>query len=209
MLAKPASQLRSQQKRDRILAAMDVLLRTRPFAGISVGDLAAQARVPVATVYQRFSNDDVMGAVLLALYFAKVQEWAQRPRLKASSPSISLHAQLLEIATDAMGQIQALGHVMRPAYLYSRQHPHRAEAEWSRLEQLAREGFGAFIRTRAADLSLPDTNHAADVLCDLFNFMLIGPLLHDDSPRWRMPGAQAQFAETLATLAHRYLTGKD
>src|SRR5690606_37980163 len=49
MRAKPANQGRSREKRDRILAAMDRLLRQKTFAEIGVADLAAEAGVSAAT----------------------------------------------------------------------------------------------------------------------------------------------------------------
>ena len=50
MRAKPTSQQRSQDKRDRILTAMDALLLRTSFAEISVADLAAKAKVVQATI---------------------------------------------------------------------------------------------------------------------------------------------------------------
>ena len=65
MRAKPTSQQRSQEKRDRILTAMDALLLRKSFAEISVADLAAKAKVAQATIYQRFSNADATASVLM------------------------------------------------------------------------------------------------------------------------------------------------
>ena len=80
MRAKPTSQQRSLEKRDRILDAMDALLRRKSFAEISVADLAAKANVAQATIYQRFSNADATASVLMELYFRQVEAWARRKR---------------------------------------------------------------------------------------------------------------------------------
>lgn len=209
MKAKPAIQLRSRDKRDRILNALDNLLKQQPFTTITVADLAREAKISPATLYQRFSNEDAMGSVLLALYLARSQEWAQRERPAAKPRSTKLRSQLRGIAADAWDQVAALGHVMRPAYLYSRQHPERTGAEWRRLEQVARDGFRAFLRGHAAALHMHDTDRAADTLCDLFNFMLLGRLLHGEEPRWQTAGARDDFADMLAQLAGRYLECAD
>ena len=50
MRAKPTSQQRSQDERDRILTAMDALLLRTSFAEISVADLVAKAKVVQATI---------------------------------------------------------------------------------------------------------------------------------------------------------------
>ncbi len=206
MHSKPTTQARSLEKQQRILAAMDALLRQKPFAAIRIGELATEAGVSPATIYQRFQNDDALGAVLLTLYFDQVQQWARRPRDDAKGTArTDLPAMLRGIATDAWDQVQALGHVMRPAYLYSRQHPERTGAEWQRLAQMAREGFRAFVLGQAKGLAPAHAERAADTLCDLFNFMLLGPLLHDEDPRWRQPQARHEFADALAALAQGYL----
>jgi AcrR family transcriptional regulator len=206
---KPASQARSRDKRDRVLAALDTLLRQRPFTAISVSDLAHAAQVSPATLYQRFSNEDALGSVLLALYFARCEEWARRPRPAMPPGPSDLRSQLRSIAAGAWDQMATLGHVMRPAYLYSRQHPERTGAEWRRLEQVARDGFRAFLHGHATAVRVPDIDQAADTLCDLFNFMLLGPLLHHEAPRWHTAGAREDFANTLAELAGRYLQCAD
>jgi AcrR family transcriptional regulator len=203
---KPTAQARSLEKQQRILAAMDGLLHKKSFSVISIGELAAESGVSPATIYQRFQNNDALGAVLLTLYFEKVQMWAQRPRGETSGAvTTGLTAQLRRVATDAWDQAQALGYVMRPAYLYSRRHPERTGEEWKRLAQVAREGFRAFVRDQAPELSPAMAPRAADTLCDLFNFMLLGPLLHDEDPRWHTPRARDDFADSLTALARGYL----
>ena len=204
MRAKPTSQQRSQQKRDRILTAMDALLLRKSFAEISVADLAAKAKVAQATIYQRFSNADATASVLMELYFRHVEAWARRKR--QSPRAKSLFEALVTIAGDAHDQVAALGYVMRPAYLYSRHRPDRAGKEWARLEQVALDGFKTFLHQWSAQIRVGDIDHAAALICYLFNFMLLGPLLHGEEMRRSRLGSRKQFAEALASLAHRYLT---
>jgi AcrR family transcriptional regulator len=206
MSVKPASQRRSQEKRDRILVALEKLLQRKPFAAISVQELARGAKVSPATLYQRFDNADVMGSVLLALYFTRVEEWARRPPVGAPAPGASLEDTLQHIAGNAWDQIAALGHVIRPAYLYSRQHPERTGPDWQRLEQLALGGFRAFLQARSTALPAQDLETSAGTLAWLFNALLLAPLLHNEDARWSGPSGRKRFATTLAELAGRYLT---
>ncbi len=203
MRAKPASQQRSQDKRDRILSAMDALLTKQSLAAIGVAELARKARVSPATIYQRFSNVDATASVLMELYYVKVEEWAKRPRKPPRKPLTLLEA-LHAIAADAWDQVEALGHIMRPAYLYSRQRPDRVGPEWTRLEKLAQAGFKAFLQQHAAEIRVENVEAAASVICGLFNLQLLGPLLHGEEARYRSLGRE-EFAGTLATLAWRYL----
>jgi AcrR family transcriptional regulator len=209
MRAKPVNQQRSQDKRDRILKAMDALLRRKSFAEINVVELAAKANVSPATLYQRFSNVDATASVLLELYFTKVEEWAKRPRQMESNGDTRLFEALVAVASNAYDQASALGYIMRPAYLYSRHRPDRVGPEWSRLERLALEGFAAFLRERSAEIKVDDIDDAAAHLCYLFNFMLLGPLLHGEDAHWKVVRNRKDFANSLATTAYRYLAFAD
>jgi AcrR family transcriptional regulator len=203
--AKPANQQRSQEKRDRILAAMDALLKERPFADIGVVDLARKADVSPATIYQRFSNVEATASVLLVLYFRKVEEWARRPGKQLITPNASLLEALRALATDALEQVITIGHIMRPAYLYSRQRPDRVGKDWARLQGLALQGFRAFLESRSNEVLVEDLDDAAEVLCQLFNFQLLGPLLHGEDASWRPAANRKRFAIRLADVVHRYL----
>ena len=105
MRAKPTSQQRSQEKRDRILTAMDALLMRKSFAEISVADLAAKAKVAQATIYQRFSNADATASVLMELYFRHVEAWARRRR-QPPRRGESLFEALVTLASDAHDQAE-------------------------------------------------------------------------------------------------------
>lgn len=202
---KPPRQQRSQDKRDRILNAMDGLLRRKSFAQVSVADLATAANVAPATIYQRFSNADATASVLMALYFREVEAWPRRRRRPPRRDG-ALYEALLAIAGDAYDQVAALGYIMRPAYLYSRHRPDRAGAEWNRLEQVALNGFTAFLQQWSAQVKVGDIEQAAALVCYMFNFMTLGPLLHGEEMRRSPLGSRKRFAEALASLAHRYLT---
>jgi AcrR family transcriptional regulator len=208
MRAKPVSQQRSQKTRDGILNAMDALLRHKSFEQISVGELAAKAQVAPATIYQRFSNVDATASVLLELYYQRIEDWAKETgkRGDSSKADSSLFDALLVLARNACEQISALGHIMRPAYIYSRQRPDRVGSEWFRLEKAALSGFGSFLRARSEELQIDDPKKAAALLCYFYNFMMLGPLLHGEEPHWKTPQSRKLFIHCIATMAYRYLT---
>jgi AcrR family transcriptional regulator len=209
MRAKPASQKRSQEKRDRILRAMDTLLKRKPFEEVSVSELASKAKVSPATIYQRFSNIDATASVLMELYFLKVEEWANQAPQKSDAGSLPLFDSLLVVANHAYDQISSLGYVMRPAYLYSRKWPDRVGPEWARLEKLAVSGFESFLRTHAAEIADDKFPKAASLICYFFNFMLLGPLLHNHESHWQALRSRKAFTHSLAKMAYRYLIVSD
>ena len=207
MRTKPVNQQRSREKKEKILAAMDTLLRDKAFSEIGINDIAREAGVSPATIYQRFQNRDASASILLELYFQRVEEWARRKRKKkVLQGKTSLYDALLSIAYDAWNQIEALGHIMRPAYLYSRLRPDLAGPEWTRLESIAVEGFRNFLARYRDVIDSDDLGKTAGVLGYFFNFMMLGRLLHsDDVPSILLRNRDA-FARELATFAHRYLT---
>ncbi len=206
MRAKPVSQKRSLDKRDRILNAMETLLRRKEFREISVAELARHANVSPATIYQRFSNVDATASVLLELYYSSVESWAMRPRRNKAGPETPLLVLLQHIAADAYRQVEELGHIMKPAYLYSRQHPDRVGPEWDRLKRAAFSGFESLLRARRSELTVNSLKDAAEFLAYFFNIMMLGPLLHEEEARWRGAKSRRKFSLTMATMAHRYLT---
>jgi hypothetical protein len=147
--------------------------------------------------------------VLLELYFIKVEAWAARPRQAAVEGSTTLLDALTAVAADAYDQVAELGHIMRPAYLYSRHRPERLGPEWTRLEKVAVKGFKAFLQQRVAEIRVDDLDHAAALLCYLFNFFLLGPLLHADDAHWKVLRNRKAFSSSLATIAFRYLTARE
>lgn len=205
MRAKPVNQYRSREKRDRILGAMDALLRRKPFAAINVAELAADAEVSPATIYQRFSNRDATASVLLELYYQRVEEWARRPRDDDAIERAPLHDVLHMIARDGLRQVNELAHIMRPAYLYSRHRPDLVGPDWARLEKLSVDGFRALLKARSDEIRVGDVDRAAAFLAYFYNMMLLGPLLHDDGG-WPPLKDSEQLASEVATMAWLYLT---
>ncbi len=204
---KPANQQRSQEKKERILAAMDTLLRRKDFSDIGINDIADKAGVSPATIYQRFQNRDAAASILLELYFQRVEEWARRPRKKSgASQNTPLYDALLAIGFDAWNQIEALGHIMRPAYLYSRLRPDLAGTEWTRLGRVAVEAFRSFLVRYHDVIESDDLEVTAGILGYFFNFMILGKLLHSDEVPAPFLRNRHAFARELATFAYRYLT---
>jgi AcrR family transcriptional regulator len=207
MRTKPVNQQRSREKKERILAAMDTLLRDKDFSEISINDIAHAAGVTPATIYQRFQNRDASASILLELYFRRMEEWASQPRERSGSfGNTPLYDALLAIGYDAWNQIEALGHIMRPAYLCSRLRPGLGGPEWTRLESVAVEGFRNFLARYRDVIESDNLEETAGILGYFFNFMMLGKLLHSDEVPALLLRDRDGFARELATFAHRYLT---
>ena len=206
--AKPAVQDRSKGTRDRLLAAMDALLREKPFEALSVGEIAARAGVSPATIYQRFSNKDAAAAILIELYMRAAEAWSRSEEGRFDvAAAATLHEAFVALGLTAWRQVEALGHVMRPAYLLSRRRPDLLGERWTALQGQARAGFARLLAAFPEALGGRDPEAAAGMIAYFYNMMLLGRLLHADelAAAGRASDAQA-FAVELADFACGYLT---
>lgn len=204
MRAKPAEQQRSREKRDLLLKSFEELLMSKPFPQISVMEVALKAGVSVATVYQRFNNENAMAAILMELYFQRVQQWWSRPS-RNPDPS-DLHGALRRLAEKSWDQMKDLHYVMRPAYLFSRERPDLVDTEWKALEKSAVRGFSNLLENYKDEVNTEDLENSASTLCYLYNHMALGKLLSNDDKQWSVLKNRKAYSVELAKLAHAYLT---
>jgi AcrR family transcriptional regulator len=214
--AKPASQKRSQKTRDALVEALDGLLRAKDFATISVAEIAAAAGVSAASIYQRFDNKDATVSILLELYMRRVAEWTRSPegRVVNVLAASSLRSALVALGEAVWLQADALGHVMRPAYLYSRLRPELLGAQWTERLAQARTGFRALLEKHKSEIRRSDLGRAAGMVAGFYNMMLVGLLLHRDDVANGSSGHDAlespeAFASELADFACGYLSMPD
>lgn len=205
--AKPAVQERSRKTRQKLLVAMEQLLRRKPFAEITVAELAEQAGVSAASIYQRFSNRDALVAILVELYLTCVRNWATSPAGRLSLDGVdTLREALRRVAAQSWDMVEALGHVVRPAYLQSRLRPDLLGEQWAAMEAQSRAGFRNLLGRYPGDLHGADPAAAGDVLACHFNVMLIARLLHWPTPGvTHLPATREAYAELLADFACGYL----
>lgn len=205
--AKPAVQNRSRETRDRLLAAMDELLKERAFETIGIGDLAGRAGVSPATVYQRFANKDAAVAILIELYIRTVEAWSRSPKGKVDlDRAATLRDALVAVGLTACRQFDELGYLMRPAYLHSRLRPDLHQDLWESRQRLAVAGFERLLEAYAAEIAPSKLPEAAGVIAYFYNMMFMGRLLHGElrSASGAPSGARG-FAEQLADFACGYL----
>lgn len=211
--AKPATQRRSQQSRDRLIDALDELLRERPFEAIHLTDIAGRAGSSVATVYQRFRNKDAAIAILVALYMRRSADWwrafsadnaGQAAAGRTAWPS--LYDAVVAVGRAAWRQVEELGYLMRPAYLYSRLRTDLLDEHWRDQEQRAVQGFRGLLDAYSEEVDHPDLDRAAGMIAYFVNMMFLGRLLHPAGMSgWDVPSDQEAFAAELARFACGYL----
>jgi len=206
--AKPAVQARSQETRDRLLAALDDLLKEKPFEAISIADIAGRARVSPASIYQRFNNRDAAIAMLIELYMRRVVEWHRSPRGRVDVRKAgSLKEAIEAVALGAWRQIETLGYLMRPAYLYSRLRPDLIGEQWDALQAQAGKGFQGLLAAFPNELGESDGAQAGQAIAYFINMMFLGRLLHASEGLFSRMTAK-RFAAELADFVCGYLEQK-
>ena len=204
--ASPARQQRSQQKRDRLINALDKLLKKKPFDQITISEIAKTAKVSPATIYQRFNRKDAAISILIELYLLRTSQWAtHNPAISSVKDSRDLYTALVSIGHSAWLQVESLGHIMRPAYLYSRLRPDLLGPAWTQMQASAFSGFKSFLSHFESDIKTDDLDNASATIANFFNLMLLGPLLHPEIDRQGAQNADA-FSRELADFAFLYLT---
>jgi len=203
--AKPAHQARSKQTRDRIVGALDRLLKDRPFEQVSVAEIAAEAGVSVGAVYQRFENKDALIPVLFELYRQRLDEEAART---AEGPAPEgLRATLKAAMGQAWSMMERHGHLMRAAHLHARLRPDLVGPEWESLIEASRRSIAAVIEAYRADITHPDPALAVETLTYFLNTALIEAGLYPDiGPPISDALQGGVLADELADYAWGYLT---
>ena len=206
--AKPAVQVRSKETRDRLLAGLDGLLKERRFEAITVAEIAGRAGVSPASIYQRFNNRDAAIAILIELYLRRVLEWSSSPRGAVDiGKAGSLREAVEMVASAAWRQLDELGYLMRPAYLYSRLRPDLIGEQWEVQQAQAVRGFKGLLAAFPEELAGSDPAEAAGTIAYFFNMMFLGRLLHADDRGARQMTANA-FAAELADFVCGYLAAR-
>ncbi len=206
MGATPVLQQRSQEKRDRLINALDTLLREKPFDQITISEIASTAGVSPATIYQRFNRKDAAISILIELYLLRVKQWtASEAGMVHLDQAASLYEALMMIGDSAWRQVDAMGYIMRPAYLYSRLKPDLVGPTWNRMQKAAFRGFRSFLARFEDEIKREELDESAATISNFFNLMLLGPLLHSETDLKSLHDGEA-FSIELADFAHRYLT---
>lgn len=162
----------------------------------------------VASVYQRFDNQNASVAILVALYLRRVTHWWDDFSRDDPVPSshTSLREALVQVGRAAWRQSEDLRYVMQPAYLQSRLHPDLLDEHWRHREEVAVSGFRSLLQGHADEIRHSDLARAASMTAYFFNLMFLGRLLHPEGMSgWNLPTDADEFAEELADFVCGYL----
>lgn len=209
---KPAAQPRAKQTRDKLVAALERLLKRKAFTEISVAEIAGEAGVAVGTVYRRFENKDAFIPVVFDLYRARVEAFAaSRDGRFEPDLSAGLRTALREITRRAWRFIGEDGHLVRAAHLHARLHPDLVGGEWEAMIEAGVASYGLLIDAFEGEVKRSDRDAAARFVFYTLNTLLAEYGLYpEDGPGAGLGGMSGPvFTDSVADAIYGYLVTPD
>ena len=177
MTPKPPQQTRAIRTREKLMAALERLLRTQEFETISVQDIAKEAGVAVGSVYSHFKDKTAFLEALLAYWRAQVGarlETAEAQDTDAAFRAMgSLRTALFEVTKAVHIQTVENGHILRAVHTYARLHPDLEEDDWAALVVRSFQPIADLLRIYEADITIKDQARATSMLGVFFNTIFI------------------------------------
>lgn len=209
--AKPAVQKRSRATRDKLITALEEILREKHFDQITVAEIAERAGVAVGTVYRRFKNKEAFIPVMLEQHRIRHEELLANPEesleLKGDE---TLREALRELTLFAWKQISREAHILRTLYLHVRSNPEIVSEDWVRLENHALGEISTLLDHYKKEIKRSDLEKAAKMTFYFFNSILIEKgLFSEVSPDWINQMDGEEIAAEMADFAYGYLTTED
>jgi len=207
---KTAKQSRSKHTRDKLVTALERLLRQKRFADITAIDIAREAGVSAGSIYRRFENKDGLLQVLYELYRHRLDAAAaQARRAPVNVGGLSLRSALRQIAWQAWTQLVSDAPLLREVYLQARLRSDQLGEGWDRFQTDSLDGIRALLDAYGDEITQPDLDVAGAMIAHHFNTALIDrALFRDAAPDWGLSLDNRAFANQIADFAYGYLTVK-
>ena len=205
--ARVVHQTRSRKTRDKLLIALEKLLKEKDFADIGVSEIAGLAGVSPATIYRRFNKKEGFIPVLFDLYVERLNDWMTSPQAQINLEEAGLRAAMHQIAKVAWAQLQEQAHILRAIYLHGRNHLDLLSAQGDHFEAAMLQATKAIIAHYQSEVAHADHDTAARMLAYYFNTILIERgLFRKKSGSWTDDLSDEIFVSQVGEFAFSYLT---
>ena len=179
-------QPRAIKTREKLMQALERLLRQHEFENISVQDIAKEAGVAVGSVYSHFKDKNAFLEALLEYWREQVE--SQLMALEAEDRTESFRAigslyEALEIAVRSVhSQIRESGHILRAVHTYTRLHPDIGDENWQNLVIRSFASIGVMLEVFEDEITVSDVDLTKRMLGFIFNTIFIrAALMPQDS----------------------------
>lgn len=207
---KPARQERSRQTRDRLVAALDNCLREKPFADITIAELAETAGLSVGAIYRRFENKDAFIPVIFELYRARLDAFMTGEGRVEIDPSDGLRQALHKACSTAWQFLVRHGYLVRASHLYARLRPDLIGEDWEELLDQARLSALQLLDVFGDEVQRRDPEEAAQMFTYLINTLPIERALYrEEGVAMVLTISDERFVAALADTLYGYLVTAD
>ena len=205
-----AHQNRSRATRDKLLNAIEKLLREKDFADIGVAEIAKEAGVSPASIYRRFDKKDGFIAVLFDLYLERLNDWVSSSDAQLDLHGCTLRQALHKVAAGAWKLLQQQTHLLKAIYLHGRKHLDLMGEKGDVFEEGMLMAMQGIIALYTDDVKRSDHDKAARMLAYYFNNIFIERgLFKKQTSTWADPLSDDEFIDEVAEFAYGYLIAED
>ena len=177
MAPKAPQQSRAIRTREKLMAALERLLRSQEFEMISVQDIAKEAGVAVGSVYSHFKDKTAFLEALLAYWreqvTARLKTAEEQDAAAAFRAMGSLRTALFEITRAVHAQTLENAHILRAVHTYARLHPDLKEDDWAALVVRSFQPIADLLTIYEDEISIKDHTRATSMLGVFFNTIFI------------------------------------
>ncbi len=207
----PPRQSRAIRTREKLLAALEHLLKSQSFEDIAVTDIAAAAGVSVGSVYSHFADKDAFLAALLELWRSRIAErlrMVQQSDLEAEYRSCgSLYKALLVVVAHGHEQVSADAHIIRATEDYLRSCNAEEWRPWDELRREAYETIALLVDIYTDEVVHKDKEKAKKMLNYFLSISLAERCVNGEHGAYgAMALADAAFCDEVVQMTYAYLT---
>ena len=176
-IANPPKQSRAIRTRQKLMEALERLLRTAEFETISVQDIAKEAGVAVGSVYSHFKDKTAFLEALLVYWREQVERQLDMAEDQDAAAALgamgSLRAALFEAVKSVHAQTRENGHILRAVHTYARLHPEMGDEDWQKLVVRSFAPIGALFAAYEDEITVADANLGTRILGFFFNTIFL------------------------------------
>ena len=210
-VSNPPKQSRAIRTRQKLMEALERLLRTAEFETIAVQDIAREAGVAVGSVYSHFKDKKAFLEALLVYWRERVERQLDLAEAQDAAAALgamgSLRVALFEAVRAVHAQTRENGHILRAVHTYARLHPDIGDEDWQALVVRSFAPIGSLFSAYGDEITLADTDLGTRMLGFFFNTIFIrSALMPNDTLLQAARLDDDTLIREAAEMLHAYLT---
>ena len=210
MATKPI-QARAKRTREKLMTALEALLKIKEFEHISIADIAKEAGVAVGSVYTHFKDKEAFLSELLDNRMALLEERLVIAEANTGETLLKAAPDLrsaINVAVEsAYMQVQTDAHIIRALHTQARLQAEHPDGKQMHLAKRAQSRATDLLRNYSDEIVHDDLEAAAQLMYYVLNIMFMEKALFASTSEIRgiRPGDEA-IKRATADMLYLYLT---